>query len=82
MFQAIQTKYLGPSNTRGSRVKAWSQAGSITLVWDYALNADENHRTAARMLARKLDWKGVWSGGGLPDQGYAFVQASEHDFTC
>jgi hypothetical protein len=78
--QAIQTKWLGPTNTRGSRVKAWCQAKSITLSWDHALNADRNHAVAAQTLARKLGWNGVWSGGALPDSGYAFVQASECDF--
>lgn len=27
-MQAIETKYLGPTNTRGSRIKASAQAGS------------------------------------------------------
>jgi ribosome-binding protein aMBF1 (putative translation factor) len=31
MRQAIKTKYLGPSNVRGARVKASSDAGSVTL---------------------------------------------------
>src|SRR4051812_45021830 len=36
-MQAIQTRYLGPSNVRGSRVKAFAAAGSITLSWDHRL---------------------------------------------
>lgn len=31
MKQAIVTKFLGPTNYRGSRVKATCQAGSVTI---------------------------------------------------
>ena len=34
--QAIVTKYLGPTKSRGSRVKATASAGSITLAWNDA----------------------------------------------
>ena len=54
MFQAIVTKYLGPTNTRGSRVKATAYGGSITVSWDHAMNARENHQAACEALARKL----------------------------
>jgi hypothetical protein len=55
-LQAITTKYLAPTNTRGARIKATAAAGSITIPWDYALNACENHHAAACALARKYDW--------------------------
>lgn len=74
MRQAIVTKFLGPTNTRGSRVKATAQAGSITLELDYARSREDNHRMAARVLANKLDWSGVWDGGWLPDGQGVFVQ--------
>jgi len=47
---AIVTKFLGPTNTRGSRVKATLPSGrSIIIDWDHALNSSENHlRAAAR----------------------------------
>ncbi len=66
MRQAIETRYLGPTNHRGARVKATAQAGSVTIAWDDALDTDENHDAAARKLASKLDWAGKWIGGGLP----------------
>lgn len=80
MFQAIQTKYLGPTDFKGARVKAYADANSITLSWDHALNPADNHIAAAKALACKLEWKGVWSGGGKAEGGYAFVQASSDDF--
>ena len=74
MYQAIQTKFLGPTNTRGARVKAIADAGSITVSWDHRLNIQDNHRAAAVALARKFGWGDDWTGGGLPGSGYAFVR--------
>jgi len=64
-MQAIQTKYIGPRNVRGSRVKAWTPGGSsITLHWDSSKDSDDNHVAAARALCEKLKWDGRWIGGG------------------
>ena len=64
-YQAITTKHYGPTNHRGSRVKATCEAGSVTLPWDYALNTEKNHDKAALALAEKLGWVGGWSAGYL-----------------
>ena len=64
-MQAITTKFLPPTNVRGSRVKATAQAGSVILNWDHALNPDGNHRAAAEAFARKFGWHGEWIAGGL-----------------
>ena len=74
-MKAITTKYIGPSNVRGSRYKAIAEGGhSITLGADNALNSEENHSRVARALADKMKWKGKLLGGGMPDgRGYAFV---------
>ena len=81
MYQAIQTKYLGPSDVRGARVKATAAAGSIILSWDHALNPDDNHKAAAREFAKRAGWDGAWVGGVTKDGCYCFVQSSEPDFT-
>jgi hypothetical protein len=76
MLQAIQTRYFGPGNVEGSRIKATSASGiTATVGYDHALNADENHASAARMLKAKLDWKGTMVGGALPngDRAWVFV---------
>ena len=70
--QAITTRYLGPTNVRGSRVKATAEAGSVTLSWNPALDIYWNHATAAMALANKFGWGGIWYGGGTAD-GYVFV---------
>lgn len=75
MRQAIVTKFHGQTNTRGSRITARAEAGSVTVDYDHALNAGDNHLAAARRLAEKLDWQGDWFGGGLPSGGYCFVCA-------
>lgn len=67
IFQAIVTKYIGPSNVRGSRVKARAAAGSVILHWDSSLNSEDNHSRAAQALANKFKWQGAWFGGGMPD---------------
>ena len=66
-MQAIVTKYIGPTNVRGSRVKATAQAGSVTLGWDDSMNPDGNHKAAARALAQKYGWDGEWVSGWTPD---------------
>lgn len=76
--QAITTKYLGPTNARGSRVKATAAAGSVTLEWDDALNVEENHTLAAEALMARMGWKATLYRGGLPGGGYCFVQVC-HD---
>jgi hypothetical protein len=88
-MQAIVTKYLGPTNSRGARVKATCQAGSLTLPWDDALDVEENHDKVALAFARKLGWVSQTSGheyseerlygGGLPSgEGNAYVLVTEH----
>ena len=73
-MQAITTKYIGPSNVKGSRVKALAYSGSITLSWDSSLNTDQNHKVAAYALATKYGWTGRWVGGELPaGSGNAYV---------
>lgn len=73
-MQAIQTKYLGPTDSRGSRIKATAGGGeSITIPYPYeAREGVDAHAIAARALADKLHWTGTLVGGALPD-GYAFV---------
>jgi hypothetical protein len=74
IVQAITTKYIGPSNVKGSRVKATAAAGSVTLHWDSSLNSEANHAAAAKALANKFKWAGHWFQGGMPsDSGYCFV---------
>lgn len=72
-MEAIQTRYLAPTNTRGARIKAWAQTGSITIPYPHELSGQAVHRAAALDLADKYGWKGQYLGGQLPNGDYAFV---------
>lgn len=76
-MQAIETKFLGPTNTRGARVKAACEAGSVTMSWDYGLNTEGNHDAALEALVTKLGWFGVWARGWLPNVGNVYVSISK-----
>jgi hypothetical protein len=69
-MQAIVTKYFGPTNHHGSRVKATCTAGSHTMSWDDELDVDANHDAAALALALRLGWRqdcyGKLARGGMP----------------
>jgi hypothetical protein len=56
-MQAIRTRYIGPSEVRGSRVTAKCEAGRITMEWDDALDVEDNHRAACAKLCAKLGWE-------------------------
>lgn len=75
-MQAIITKFLPCTNTKPSRVKAFCDAGSLTLSWDHGLNTDENHTRVAEALAKKLEWEWNHVEGCLPSSmgGYVFVR--------
>ena len=75
MRMAIVTKFLPPTNHRGARIKAMSDAGSLTVSWDYEVGVPENHLRAAEALMQKLGWDWPIVGGALPGSGYAFVEA-------
>ncbi len=55
MSQAIQTKYLGPTNTKGSRIKATCFRGSLTVSYQYDLDERDNHKYACDKLCAKFD---------------------------
>jgi hypothetical protein len=87
-MQAIQTKYLCPTNTKGGRIKATCARGSIVVEWDHALNPDQNHRQARVRLCAKFaaedreqygtplnenPWSRHMAMGQLPDGSWAHV---------
>jgi len=75
-MQTIMTKYLGPTDTKGPRVKAMTSSGhrgsTYTVGWDHSLDVEGNHTQVAQLLLDKLGWKGDWRMGGLTT-GFVFV---------
>lgn len=70
---AIMTKYLGPTNTRGSRYKAFTESGrSITIAASDTLSSADNHKAAALALQAKMGWTDDLIEGGVPG-GYVYV---------
>jgi hypothetical protein len=75
-MQAIETKYFGPTNTRGGRVRASAQAGKLSVAYDHGLNVEDNHAAAAIKLAKKLGWTSygdLHGGGNAKGDGFCFV---------
>lgn len=83
-MQAITTKYIGPSNMRGSRIKATCWRKSVSIPYPHELSGIECHKAAAVALLAALDEEdgqgsskfsaSTLIGGGMPDgNGYAFV---------
>ena len=79
-MQAITTKFLGPTDTKGARIKASTGEGSMTVAYEYdADNSEARHRRAAQLLAERRGWMvpgdgrrlvGGWLGKG---EGWAFI---------
>lgn len=84
-MQTIVTKYAGPTNTKGSRVIAKCWIKSKTFEWQYAGNAEENHKRAAVKLVELLNddrkkaehddyvWKVIASGSMPDNSGNAYI---------
>jgi hypothetical protein len=72
-MQAIITKFIGPTNIKGARIKASASAGSVTIPFPYELNLYERHEKAARALLDKLGWDFELASGDLPDGSTVFV---------
>lgn len=76
MRQAITTRYLGPTNHKGSRIKAWCQAGMITTAYLYELSVENNHLNAAMKLMQKIGWDNDLIGGWQKHDG-VFIQVGK-----
>lgn len=55
-MQAIQTKYIGPTETKGARIKAECFAGAITRPFLHDRSEEDAHRAVAYELAARLNW--------------------------
>ena len=79
---AIHTKYIGPSNSRGSRIKAYTadwgdrKGFQITIGYDYSLSDVAVHFKAVKALVEKykLDWdlSNMRYGDSADAKGFSF----------
>ena len=81
-YVAIETKFLGPTNYRGARIKAFmrdkpygDQKTSLTMGYDHALDGYENHeRVAYEFMPNVVSERdGVRLEVGSTRTGYVFV---------
>jgi hypothetical protein len=81
IMQSVVTKYLGPTNSRGSRIKAICDRGTITIPYPDQLSRDAIHIAAVRALVNRFavedlanygtpkagnPWLRPFASGGLP----------------
>lgn len=79
-MQAIQVKYISPTNTKPARVKAIAHGRSLTISLDHELDHDAAYAKAAIELCKLLKWKGTLIGGGLKDGSEVFVFSNSKQF--
>lgn len=68
-MQAIETRYCGPTETKGSRIRASCEGGSLYVSYDNALDPEENHYAAVKKLCAKLGRDAARFFGGSLDSG-------------
>ena len=79
-MQAIHTKYIGATNTKGSRIKAYTHDGlSAYVPYPHQFDGQRAHYQAVKELAKKhkLTWpidRMTW-GDSADGKGYVFCFA-------
>ena len=75
-MKAIETRYAGPTDTRGSRIIATDSDGNRAVIsYPHELSGEAVHRAAADALCTKMHWAGQMVGG-CTKRGYVFVFTS------
>jgi len=68
-MQAIQVRYLNPTNTKGARLKAWAHGGSITQPFNSDKDYFPQSRDLAQSLIDSLGWNVPITGAGTLKNG-------------
>ena len=78
-MQAIHTKYISATNTRGARIKAYNATHprGVLVGIDYSLNQEQRHFVDAHAFIKKYlsyapDHKTMAYGSSADDKGYTF----------
>ena len=70
-MKAIQIKYLGPTYTKGARLKAFTEAKSIVASREFDLNVDVQALKLAKEYIHEMAWNAEITGFGcLPNGDY------------
>lgn len=76
MHQSITTSF--KHGERGARINVKTSGGArMSVPYDHALDALDNHRAAARAMIERMKWGGKWAAGTADKSGrYVFVDTS------
>ena len=70
-MKAIRTRYVGPTNTRGSRIIATDGDGNkVSIGYPHQLSSDNAHQLAAQSLMDKMKWPNKIVGGGFGNDNF------------
>lgn len=72
-MKAIQVRYLSPTATLGARLKAFTEAGSITEPYDYEIIRRQPAKLAKRFVARYCPLYRIAGSGTLPNGDWVFT---------
>lgn len=73
-YTMIETKYLGATNHRGSRISAKRNHRRVIIAYDPAMTPLANHCRAAKVLGDEMTTKGRWIAADKHDgDGMVFV---------
>ena len=74
-MKIIKTKYVKPTASKGSRIKAITEGFSVTVPYDHSLSDVDLHYSAVKALVLKhnLDWDISAMGYGSDNAGYYFT---------
>ena len=78
---AIRSKFYGPTERRGSCVRALANGHRVGLPWDHSQDSEGNHRLAVVALCDKLGWDSDRFYGGCLESGeWAWVPVFDADW--
>jgi hypothetical protein len=67
----LRTKYIGPTDTRGSRIRAWMDGKQLTIPYDHGASCA--HAKAAHMLAQAVYGTASIERLEMTNSGYVFA---------
>jgi hypothetical protein len=72
-MQAITTKSIGPTNTKGARIQARMGDIRVSVPYRLDLSGEAVHFEAVKKLCEKQGYKGRALECGFANDGYVFV---------
>jgi len=73
-MKGVITQYIGATNKREARIKAFTDKQKLIISYPDELNCDKAHRLAAELLCKQQGWDVRLHQGSHPNgKGYLFV---------